>query len=108
MDDHFSALAGTERLCLGKAAAQVDGPEGHSAQRGENSSWSARANTHRKAFTGTRVPALSSLNTEPREYKWEVLFPHSPLGQPNPIAVQLTVTTSPVQPGDHGDIEGRE
>lgn len=51
VDEYFSALAGTEKLCSGKAAAQVDGPEGHLAQRSENSSWSAQANTHGKAFT---------------------------------------------------------
>lgn len=69
MDDYFSALAGTERCCLGKAAAQVDSPEGHFAQRGGNSSWSAETNIHRKGFTGTQLPAFSSLNTEAREYK---------------------------------------
>lgn len=79
VNDYFSTLAGTERLCLGMAAAQVGSPEGHLAHSSKNSSWIAEANTHGKAFAQAQV-----------------ISPNLPASEHRPKGTQV-VSTAPLQ-----------
>lgn len=78
VDDYSSALAGTEKLCLGKAATQMDSPEGHLAQRSKNSNVGLHRPTHvgKLLHVHESQPLTCFWTLEPRECRREVLPPY--------------------------------